>query len=301
MVDSEDALAALASYFAASDDEDTDMSPKREPREETSAPVGDVEEVEQERGELDNILPPLSGEVGSEMVPSSNGCGAQEIVNSETKQSPDNTSSESSKKRKRHLIQKQQEEDEQEEQEEEAMRENQKQRYECDDICRGKEKVPISLTASHGKGLPKDFYYINSSVVFQSAHVGISMARIGEDDRCSSCVGNCLDNRTPCECARMTNGEFAYSVEGYLYPHFLQQELQRKADMKYLSFCQPGACPVERTNDEPCKGHIQRRFIKECWEKCGCTQLCGNRIVQRGIAHKLQVRPHFLGFRVLVV
>jgi len=165
-------------------------------------------------------------------------------------------------------------------------------RHEQLDISRGKEKVPISLCRDPDgtKHLPEGFFYINASVVYQNAHVGISMARIGEDDRCSGCMGNCLDNRVPCECTRLTDGEYAYTVEGYLYPHFLKQEMERKRDLTLLSYCQPGACPMERTNDEVCKGHVQRRFIKECWEKCGCTQLCGNRIVQRGVVHRLQVR-----------
>ncbi|KAL6577210.1 Histone-lysine N-methyltransferase suvr4 [Orobanche minor] len=38
-----------------------------------------------------------------------------------------------------------------------------------------------------------------------------------------------------------------------------------------------------------CKGHVNRRFIKECWYKCGCGMNCGNRVVQRGITAKLQV------------
>ncbi|XP_024369792.1 uncharacterized protein [Physcomitrium patens] len=162
-------------------------------------------------------------------------------------------------------------------------------RHDRYDISRGKERVPISLSALGAEDLPEEFFYTKSSVVFQSAHVGISMARIGEDDRCSGCVGNCLDKLTPCECARLTDGEFAYTVEGLLYPHFLKQELDRKRNLSFLSFCLPGTCPVERTGDEPCKGHTQRRFIKECWEKCGCKQLCGNRIVQRGITARLQV------------
>lgn len=169
-------------------------------------------------------------------------------------------------------------------------------RHDYRDISRGKEKVPISLSIdasgsnnNEPPDLPPDFFYINASVIYQSAHVGISMARIGEDDRCSGCIGNCLDNQVPCECARLTDGEYAYTVEGCLYPHFLKQEIERKKNLNLLSYCQPGACPVERTNDEVCKGHVQRRFIKECWEKCGCSMGCGNRTVQRGIAHRLQV------------
>ncbi|KAI5436217.1 hypothetical protein KIW84_022618 [Lathyrus oleraceus] len=32
---------------------------------------------------------------------------------------------------------------------------------------------------------------------------------------------------------------------------------------------------------EPCKGHLKRKFIKECWSKCGCRNHCGNQIVQQ--------------------
>ncbi|KEH42259.1 SUVR2 histone-lysine N-methyltransferase [Medicago truncatula] len=38
-----------------------------------------------------------------------------------------------------------------------------------------------------------------------------------------------------------------------------------------------------------CKGHLVRKFIKECWRKCGCDMQCGNRVVQRGLSRKLQV------------
>lgn len=164
-------------------------------------------------------------------------------------------------------------------------------RHDGQDISRGKEKIPITLVRDKAgtKDLPADFFYINTSVVYQSAHVGISSARISEEDRCSNCIGNCLDNSVPCECARLTDGEYAYTVEGCLYPHYLKQEIARKSDTTLLSYCQPGACPVERSTEENCKGHIQRRFIKECWEKCGCTLSCGNRVVQRGISHRLQV------------
>lgn len=277
----EGALAALANYVSESDNEDPGMSPKGEPG--VMRASEGLEQGHEEALPLANSSS-IAVLAGAEALNVANSGGENlERGGEERRQSSGNTSSESSKKRKRHLIKRH-------EMEQAVIGEKRKQRYDREDISRGKEKVPISLSAPYGEELPREFYYINASVVFQSAHVGISMARIGEDDRCSGCVGNCLDNRTPCECARMTNGEFAYTVERYLYPHFLDQELKRKGDMKYLSFCQPGPCPIERTNDEPCKGHIQRRFIKECWEKCGCTQLCGNRIVQRGIAHKLQVK-----------
>ncbi|TQD79766.1 hypothetical protein C1H46_034690 [Malus baccata] len=53
------------------------------------------------------------------------------------------------------------------------------------------------------------------------------------------------------------------------------------------------SCLLERVkNDdclEPCKGHLRRQFIKECWSKCGCHRQCGNRVVQRGLNWKLQM------------
>ncbi|KAJ6333927.1 hypothetical protein OIU78_010929 [Salix suchowensis] len=52
-------------------------------------------------------------------------------------------------------------------------------------------------------------------------------------------------------------------------------------------------CPLERSKNEemlePCKGHLKRKYIKECWSKCGCHKHCGNRVVQRGLMCKLQV------------
>ena len=319
MVDSDGALAALASYISESDNEDTDMSSMVESRVRTNEPVeGREEGLEQEKGDDSSahkephgsmphantssvavlpdassrnlqpnttILPSSSPAIvpfheasieDSEMITSLDAPDANEPnsdAKDERKQSSDPGSSDSSRKRKR-------------------MKKHQKeQEVRIPDISRGKEKVPVSLSADpNGKNLPQDFFYIKASVVFDSAHVGISLARVGEDDRCSSCAGNCLDNRTPCECTRLTDGEYAYTVEGYLYPYFLKQAMERKVNLTTLAYCQPGACPVERTNDEPCKGHIQRRFIKECWEKCGCTANCGNRIVQRGLARRLEVR-----------
>ncbi|KAK3158479.1 hypothetical protein QOZ80_2AG0137770 [Eleusine coracana subsp. coracana] len=47
--------------------------------------------------------------------------------------------------------------------------------------------------------------------------------------------------------------------------------------------------PKAKVNPDPCKGHLIRKFIKECWRKCGCTRNCGNRVVQRGITCSLQV------------
>ncbi len=43
-----------------------------------------------------------------------------------------------------------------------------------------------------------------------------------------------------------------------------------------------------------CKGHIARRFVKECLHKCGCNIRCGNRVVQRGIRARLEVSQVWL-------
>lgn len=39
-----------------------------------------------------------------------------------------------------------------------------------------------------------------------------------------------------------------------------------------------------------CNGHISRTFLKECNEQCGCRPNCTNRVVQRGLTRRLQVR-----------
>lgn len=168
------------------------------------------------------------------------------------------------------------------------------QSHDLYDLSRGKEMCPVSFVDVSGSAvLPQNFLYIQKSVVYQNAHTTFSLARIGEDDCCVGCTGNCLDSPLPCACARLTDGEYAYTVEGRLYQNFIQQEKDKKLNSSSLSFCQPGLCPYGGMKDqkfpEPCKGHVQRRFIKECWEKCGCTQLCGNRVVQRGLTRKLQV------------
>ncbi|KAL3686870.1 hypothetical protein R1sor_013179 [Riccia sorocarpa] len=86
--------------------------------------------------------------------------------------------------------------------------------------------------------------------------------------------------------AAVANG--AYATVANIY------EIDRAQDEeKQLVFCASGwHCPIERSknpNDpEGCKGHVSRKFIKECWHKCGCSMGCGNRVIQRGITRKLQ-------------
>ncbi|XP_021734828.1 probable inactive histone-lysine N-methyltransferase SUVR2 [Chenopodium quinoa] len=156
-----------------------------------------------------------------------------------------------------------------------------------DDITKGEENVKISLIDERGnRELPK-FFYIPRNIIYQKAIVNISLARISDEDCCPACSGDCLSSPVPCACARVTNGEFAYTEDGLLNPEFLKACF---SENKYV-YCQD--CPIERAKNESkpekCKGHSVKKFIKECWSKCGCSTQCGNRVVQRGITRNLQV------------
>ncbi|CAN4093185.1 unnamed protein product [Withania somnifera] len=161
------------------------------------------------------------------------------------------------------------------------------------DITKGQENVIISLMNEVNSHHPPSFHYIASNVVFQNAHVNFSLARIGNDDSCSTCYGDCLSSPTLCACAEATGGDFAYTKEGLIKEEFLKECISMNRDPKKHCqfFCKD--CPLERSKNEDiieaCKGHLMRNFIKECWWKCGCNKQCGNRVVQRGISHKLQV------------
>ncbi|KAH9531597.1 hypothetical protein CY35_19G045800 [Sphagnum magellanicum] len=159
------------------------------------------------------------------------------------------------------------------------------------DLSRGNEAYPIRVVnESNSKSLPPSFFYISQSEVHQDAHVNSSLTRIGDDHCCPSCKDNCLTADFPCACARETGGEFAYTHDGCLADRYLA-----KAGTSYRRhFCESGYhCPEERHKNEDnpskCKGHPVRDFIKECWIKCGCSKFCGNRVVQRGISHHLEV------------
>ena len=156
------------------------------------------------------------------------------------------------------------------------------------DITKGSEKVKISLIDETGsEDLPK-FNYIPCNIIYQSTIVNISLARISDDQGCcSDCSGNCLSSPLPCPCAQETGGEFAYTPQGLLKEEFLIACVSMKNEPQdhHYVYCQE--CPLEKSKNEympeRCKGHMVRKFIKECWRKCG------NRIVQRGITCKLQV------------
>ncbi|KAL3693016.1 hypothetical protein R1sor_006667 [Riccia sorocarpa] len=164
------------------------------------------------------------------------------------------------------------------------------------DISRGTESVKIPFVNEFSSDvISSSFKYIRVNTVFQDAYVNFSLARVGEEDSCGECTGDCLEATFPCACTRETGGVFAYTRDGSLKGEFLQYEMDRAQDEeKQIAFCASGwHCPIERSknpNDpESCKGHVSRKFIKECWHKCGCSMGCGNRVVQRGITRKLQI------------
>ncbi|KAK4338702.1 hypothetical protein RND71_043189 [Anisodus tanguticus] len=161
------------------------------------------------------------------------------------------------------------------------------------EITKGQEKVMISLVNEVNDKSPPSFRYIAHNVVFQNAYLNFSLARIGDDNSCSTCSGDCLSQSTPCACTYETGGDFAYTKEGLVKEELLKESISMNRDPKKHCqfFCKE--CPLERSKNEdiiePCKGHLVRNFIKECWWKCGCDKQCGNRVVQRGISRKLQV------------
>ncbi|THF99544.1 hypothetical protein TEA_019331 [Camellia sinensis var. sinensis] len=161
------------------------------------------------------------------------------------------------------------------------------------DITKGTEKVRISLIDDTGNEHIPKFVYIAQNIVYQNAYIHFSLARIADDDCCSRCLGDCLSLSIPCACARDTGGEFAYTPQGLLKEEFLKAciSMNREPQKHYHFYCED--CPLERAKNgirpAPCKGHLVRKFIKECWRKCGCNMQCGNRVVQRGITCKLQV------------
>ncbi|CAI9090978.1 OLC1v1025886C3 [Oldenlandia corymbosa var. corymbosa] len=162
------------------------------------------------------------------------------------------------------------------------------------DITNGTEKVRISLLDEFGNERLPDFVYIPQNISYQGAYVQVSLARISDEDCCASCEGDCLSSSFPCACARVTGGEFAYTTEGLLKEKFLDACIlmsEGPPEDHHYYYCSD--CPCERAKNahrpEKCKGHLVRKFVKECWRKCRCSMQCGNRVVQRGITCKLQV------------
>ena len=168
------------------------------------------------------------------------------------------------------------------------------------DITKGSESVKIPLVDDVGSEDVPKFTYIPHNIVYQSAYLHVSLARISDEDCCANCKGNCLSADFPCTCARETSGEYAYTKEGLLKEKFLDTCLKMKKEPDSFPKVYCKDCPLERDHDKgtygKCDGHLIRKFIKECWRKCGCDMQCGNRVVQRGIRCQLQVT--FLGYYI---
>nr|XP_027188964.1 histone-lysine N-methyltransferase SUVR4-like isoform X2 [Cicer arietinum] len=162
--------------------------------------------------------------------------------------------------------------------------------HDVNDLTKGNENVQISWVNETTDDFPPSFNYIPQNLVFQDAHVNISLSRIGTAD-CCSCVGSCVYS-THCACTDKAGGELAYTAQGLMKEETLEEciAISHNPQQHYF-YCKD--CPLERSkNDgclEPCKGHLKRKFIKECWSKCGCGKQCGNRVIQRGITYNLQV------------
>ncbi|KAG6496762.1 hypothetical protein ZIOFF_044634 [Zingiber officinale] len=166
--------------------------------------------------------------------------------------------------------------------------------HDVDDISKGEERVQIPVVNEITTDkYPPSFNYIPRNIVYQSAYLNFSLARIGDEDCCADCFNDCLAAPIPCSCARETAGDFAYTTQGVVKREFLDEciSMYREPEKHHKFYCPD--CPIERSKNEispePCKGHLVRKFIKECWSKCGCSMHCGNRLVQRGITRNLQV------------
>ncbi|CAN1131480.1 Probable inactive histone-lysine N-methyltransferase SUVR2 [Linum perenne] len=165
--------------------------------------------------------------------------------------------------------------------------------HDLNDITKAEEAVEIPWFNEVNNEFPPSFHYIPGNLVFQHASVKFTLSQITADNCCTSCIGDCLSSSNPCVCVAETLYGYAYTPEGLLKDDFLQECISMTQDpqSQYLSYCTN--CPLERSTNEEmidtCKGHLNRKFIKECWRKCGCHKNCGNRVVQRGIKRKLQV------------
>ncbi|RZC68849.1 hypothetical protein C5167_032091 [Papaver somniferum] len=165
--------------------------------------------------------------------------------------------------------------------------------HDVNDIAKGEENFRISaVNEVSSEPYPPLFFYIPQNIIFRSAHVKCTLSRIADEDCCLSCFGDCMSSSVPCACARVTGGDFAYTLEGFLKENFLNECISmNRYPQNHLFYCE--SCPLERCKNgdlsDPCKGHLERKFIKECWSKCGCNKQCGNRVVQRGISWNLQV------------
>lgn len=166
-----------------------------------------------------------------------------------------------------------------------------------DDIARGEERVKVTLVDESSADHLPYFLYMPWNIASKKACVNFALDRISSEDSCVHCFGDCLTSPTLCACARKTGGDFAYAPGGLLKEMFLEECISRNWRPKRHDHCSEISLPESSKNRSfACEDHLQRKFIKECWAKCGCGKKCGNRVVQRGITVNLQVRFHFLYF-----
>ncbi|KAM7254308.1 hypothetical protein ACFE04_031990 [Oxalis oulophora] len=167
--------------------------------------------------------------------------------------------------------------------------------HDVNDITKGEETLEVSWVNEITDEWLPFFHYLPQNIVFKNASVKFLLSRI-EDTNCCTCINDhdCLSSTGSCACAYENTGEFAYTSEGLLKEEILNERISMTLKIRNYQFC--NECPLasikkSETGDvlEACKGHLKRKVIKECWKKCGCFKRCGNRVVQRGITHKLQV------------
>uniref|UniRef100_A0A0E0K2J6 SET domain-containing protein n=1 Tax=Oryza punctata TaxID=4537 RepID=A0A0E0K2J6_ORYPU len=123
--------------------------------------------------------------------------------------------------------------------------------HDVNDITKGEERVRIPIINEYGNGiLPPSFHYIPHNITLQEAYVNLSLARIGDDNCCSDCFGDCLAQSLPCACAAETGGEFAYTTDGLLKGAFLDSCISMiREPLKHPHFyCK--ICPNERMKME---------------------------------------------------
>ncbi|KAJ4821893.1 hypothetical protein Tsubulata_025301 [Turnera subulata] len=165
--------------------------------------------------------------------------------------------------------------------------------HNINDISKGEETVEIPWLNEITKECLPYFDYIPRNIVFQNASVNFTLSQIKAENCCSDCVGDCLSSSTVCVCSLETIHGFAYTANCLVKEDFLQECISMNQDPKRQSHSYCRDCPIERAKGdgilEPCQGHLNRLYIKECWNKCFCYKSCGNRVVQRGITCKLQV------------
>lgn len=173
--------------------------------------------------------------------------------------------------------------------------------FNIDDITRGEERLEISLENGRNAKLPT-FFYISQNLIYNNACVSFALANVFDEGCCSKCSGDCLTSSIPCLCAIANGGECAYTPGGLVNEKFLEECISMKCETKKHPYFYCKECPLVMSKNEKssvaCKGHLLRKFIKECWYKCGCNKSCGNRIVQKGIAVKLQVTYFLLKYQL---